>query len=293
MIDKIEEFLFDIIGLILPGFIVIFMFIMLPIVIIDFSKISIETYSNVYQSLIISVDGIIGASIFNTIIFSWQFIFFIVLVGSYILGHTIKVLSKFQYEFLGIIFDDVIIYLTSKLLKLFDNTKNMGNIKNFFYNICKFNVKIVRQVFCFKTMNNYDKKIEQSIKPILAEKLNIPIEVFNTWYNIYKFANIILAQKKIKTLSFTFLAKYNFYRSLAFIFFINTGYIFYEYYMNSCYISQLGQKLFSIIVFLNFLLWFTFHEKYKRYWALCGNESLISLYYYLQSERKDIKKEDE
>jgi len=92
-------------------------------------------------------------------------------------------------------------------------------------------------------------------------------------------------QENIKSLATTFLAKYNLYRSLSFIFIFSFFYylFFFTTYHDS--IIQEAKALGKYVPICLVLLWFVFHVAFKRYWTLCGNESLMSLYYFLNKKK--------
>jgi hypothetical protein len=155
-----------------------------------------------------------------------------------------------------------------------------------------FTGKFLRDIFYFSAPNYFSDN--DTIKENVIEKINSKYNINfpKSWYSIYKISNVIMQQEKLKTLSTRFLAKYNFYRSMAFLFFVNLFYIAIFYNKYSSIISHLGYKLHNLIIILDLLLWITFHEKFKRYWTLCGNESLMSLFYFLNKPikcNKDIK----
>ena len=87
---------------------------------------------------------------------------------------------------------------------------------------------------------------------------------------------IVQDNENIKTLTRTFLAKYNFYRSLAFIAFANILLIAYILnFKHAIHTTAITELMYLLIVF-----YFVFHYKYKRYWMLSGNEAVMALYYY-------------
>ena len=104
-------------------------------------------------------------------------------------------------------------------------------------------------------------------------------------YAIYKLAGIFRDNENVKTLSSTFLAKYNFYRSMSFIFFINiifTLCLIFKY--------RVFDYKTAILLVILVLFSYSFHEKYKRYWTLSGNEALMGVYYYLCMKGKENDK---
>ena len=167
------------------------------------------------------------------------------------------------------------------------------SILNFIGGLYSFGYYIVNSIFSFKSPDYY--KDNEKLIPDIVKKINKKLNTNypETWYSLYKISNVIMEQEKIKSLSFRFLAKYNFYRSLALIFLLNFIYIIYFFKEYNDIISTSGNNIYDTLLIINSLLWFTFHEKYKRYWTLCGNEALISLFYFIsKSEKKEDSKEE-
>ncbi len=291
LFSRIEDFLFDILGLVLPGF-VFLSFLIIPILFIDqkpndgsanASIIAIYNLVNLARHEI-NVNGSIAVVT--------------IFIFSYILGHFVKVFAIIMYDFLTTIFDKIInvifvkLFLVTKLViniiyKLFSNKDVYDNkiykylktlsipFKNTFW-----------KIFIFKPLDYFpDNKelIDECVK-IINTRLGSNYK--NTWgYPLYKFARIMADQHNIKSLAGNFLAKYNLYRSLAFIFIFSLFY--YSILLNhykSYFVNEFGIGL-SYIVFFFALLAFTFHYKYKRYWTLCGNETLVSLYCLLNKDK--------
>ncbi|OVE68227.1 hypothetical protein CCS79_09940 [Clostridium diolis] len=306
--DKIEDFLFDLLGLVAPGLIAI-IFICFPIIVLDLNKINLDIYKNERSLLYISIEYIIRNLKFEYL--TSMYAIFIVLLISYVLGHIVKVFSKYQYQLCSEIFDkgfnkffENIIYNFKKIEKMPFKLLNPNFIKelrkreewyiNLFsiiIGVIVFISKLLKDVFYFSAPSYYsdNEKIKENVikKINLKYKINFP----ETWYSIYKISNIIMQQEKLKTLSSRFLAKYNFYRSMAFLFFMNLIYVLFFFTKYSDTISQLGHSLYGIIVVSDILFWITFHEKFKRYWTICGNESLMSLFYFLNKPIKDGKED--
>ena len=100
------------------------------------------------------------------------------------------------------------------------------------------------------------------------------------WYDTYKISNLLLFQDGVDTLNNKFMSKYNMYRSLSFIFGLNFVYLLYlqlQFYSDA--------NVFTLFYLLNFIAWFAFHEKFKRYWTLAGNESLMNVYTYFLNKQ--------
>lgn len=332
MLDKLEDFLFDIIGLALPGLITIFLIWLLPILVLPISEIQ-----NLYTN-----NSVVLSNLFKFYENDKTIFYAFILITGYILGHTIKVLSKYPYSLFKVIFDNginkllnFIFYILGKIVlgllallkkipginKVFTKNKNISllsylfnkgyrtdcrkkikeekvklrskAILDFFIELYNFFYYLMQSIFTFETASYYrenDKLIGDVISKINKRlKTDYP----STWYSIYKLSNVIMEQENIKSLSKRFLAKYNFYRSLSFMFLINFIYIIFFFNYFNKIISNTGNNIYWIIMGVNFLLWYTFHEKFKRYWTLCGNESLISLFYFIsKSEDANIKEEN-
>jgi len=244
---------------------------------------------------------------------SWQVITLVIAI-SYIFGHTIKVLSKFQYEFCVKIFDNGLNKFLKRLStevskkaattnywiinRVFNSeSRNELRGKNEWYSglleiifgIFDSFYKIFQAILVFGAPNNCEKAITEETEKEITKRFNIPVK---DWYTTYKMANVVIAQENLKSLSFKFLAKYNFYRSLAFIFLINGIYIIMLYKIFDYLINPLGHVTFYPMLIGSLILWFTFHEKYKRYWSLCGNESVVTLFYFWKTKGKE-KSENE
>ena len=281
--NKIEQFLFDIIGLLIPGFVAM----VLPMLILFFvcklnSFILFNNFFNEFsQSSIKEYTWLILIAIFTIL---------------YLLGHVIKVFSIRYYNFMRIIFDKNInvqfIKIKNFLWKYL--SKEINKSSNLFIDIIFMTSKItigileelsrsIGGIFVFQTQG-YDSSNEQFYDKVLHQlkiKYGINIkkrtDIRKLNYAIYKLSQIIQDTNTIKTLTNTFLAKYNFYRSLSFIFFINIMFLVYIHITDEVKdITNFYISLFCLIIF-----WYTFHEKFKRYWELSGNESLMGIYFYL------------
>lgn len=292
-VERIEDFIFDFLGLILPGFIFILL-LSTPLLLFNFNLVSscqIEKSKilTILSNLIKYSDSVIHYQ--NTI-----FVFIIILL-SYVIGHLIKVLSIIQYEIFITIFDKLLnrmiissfFWIKSKLVKLvlliFGNENVIVGFLQFIYKEVRKPVKsFLSKIFIFKP-SNYLKEngimVKESII-IINEKFQTTFP--NEWYSLYKFSSVLHHQENIKSLTSIFLAKYNFYRSMAFVFFV----IFFYFLMFfNAIATSLIPGIFHIkglILLTIVLMWFTFHYKFKRYWTLCGNESLVSLYYFLKKK---------
>jgi hypothetical protein len=296
MLNKIENFLFDILGLFVPGLIFWILLIALPSLVIDFYQISSQDYS---LKFLLILKNFIFENI-NHLQAPSSFYFTVgIVVVSYLSGNTIKILAKYIYDFLALIFDEGLNQLLRRCFEiplnfisliLVKKIKSFSNIVNYFKKLARFITNLLKDIIIFKpsdiSSDNYSIK-EEVIKRITTKYV---IDFPNNLHSIYKLSNIVMLQEGLTSLVPQFLAKYNFYRSLSFIFLFNILYvlIFYSSFANQ--ISPLGKKLQGILIGVHFLMWLTFHIKYKRYWTLCGNESLMSLFYFLVKNEQSSSK---
>lgn len=293
-LSKIENFLFDIIGLALPGLIFLSI-IFLPLSIIDISKIPIAAVDSSFILSELSTFSKILTTYWttnSTIVLVFWFIL------SYLIGHLVKVFAIIKYEFFTAIFDKS---LNKWIITLFNWTKfivdkgyrkisNGNSIYNtVFYKWAKdifYPFKnLLFKIFIFKPSDYFSDNdtLKTNCVSLINSRLNTTYP--NKWYSVYKFSTVISNQESIKSLSSNFLAKYNLYRSLAFIFIVAAIYYYLFFKVANNYISSDIKKIGSLISIISALLWFTFHYKYKRYWTLCGNETLVSLFYFLNKKK--------
>jgi len=291
--EKIDRILFDFLGLILPG-IVAFFVLFIPIYFYDYTLSTTALRNNdslvaIFTVLMSYIKQVNSQNIVTICI--------ALTLVAYILGHILKVTSKIMYDFLEAIFDKTlnpiflfILGLISALLhsiyrwfsrklhfpeslekKVFDQFKIwMKPIRS-----------LVTQVFTFKTENYYadNKELEAQTVKLINKRLktNFPV----VWHTLYKFASVLSVHEQINTLSTSYLAKYNLYRSLSLVFFVNFFYLSVFYHSGIHYLPSFILHTKNICMFANVFFWITFHIKFKRYWTLCGNETLLSLFYYL------------
>jgi len=271
-LDKLDNFLFDIIGLIFPGF------ILLSVLIIPFLiPGSVESSNNI-------------SSYISTVV-NHKFSLSIIIIISYILGHVIKIAAIIFYEIMTLIFDNGINRLVIYIVNCLNSKANaleqeiFGKVHNLYYlkQIEDFLIKQIKRVFTFKSENymKANELIKEQCLKFLSKTDLFPDE----WYSIYKYSIILHHQEKIKSLTENYLSKYNLYRSLSLIFALSIPYYL---YLNPIVIPDIKIENLSNISSLTiciilFGFWFAFHTKYKRYWLLCGNEALMSLYVYIKS----------
>lgn len=312
MWEKIENFLFDILGLFVPGIV-----FLITLVITFFSLVS----NNIWQQFLLKInkDSIVIIKFVTPIIKNtdgknFVYIILFVILLSYLLGHIIKVFSKIFYDACIVLFDLFLIrcmkYLSNKISQFAKKTyrkykqlivskdffleKNLlkkilimetfpfVQILEFIRNLIKFTTNLTVEIFTFKA-----KKYEEANESLVNETVKMINKKYNveypeTWYSIYKLSKTIMSHENLKNLGDTFLAKYNLYRSLSFISFINLLLTVFLYFFMSQYLNPFFKVICPILGVLHFLFWYTFHEKYKRYFRLCGNETLIALFYFFK-----------
>jgi hypothetical protein len=114
---------------------------------------------------------------------------------------------------------------------------------------------------------------------VLQQKGDFP----DAWYSIYKYSVILHHQSKLKSLTENYLSKYNLYRSLSLIFGLAIPY--YILLISIIDVESIGIDASSPVRMYIFIVlgifWYTFHVKFKRYWILCGNEALMSLFVHI------------
>ena len=280
--EKIEEFLFDFLGLIIPGVLLGILMFLFPLISSDFTKIikDFQLENRFFFEMLIKVKTANYRLISNK-----EFIIVFCFI-SYILGHSIKVLSKYKYNIGKWFFDDGLLLLISKIFSKVLELKLPKFISIWVIRCKLLNWFIIKtplkklflEVFTFKA-DSYDRG-NSSIKTEVLEMLNRNYKVNfpKEWYSIYQISRIITMQENLKNLSQKFLAKYTFYKSLSLIFLFNQMYMaIYHYYFKN-YFTKIGHSIYGCLLVVNIILWFTFHSKYKRYWTLCGNELLMSLF---------------
>jgi len=147
--------------------------------------------------------------------------------------------------------------------------------------------QLLLDIFTFQVKSynpSFEKMLVECSKILNAD---YKLEVFGagkelTWYPLYKFAKSVLKHNNIESKADSFLAKYNMYRSFAFIFLFHTMLVIVMHSNNQLVETDLFS--FQLVLIIDFAMWYTFHSKYKRYWILCGNEVINSLYFYLNSD---------
>ena len=291
-LSKIENFIFDILGLILPGFIFLGVLV-IPLALVDITKIPSKDLDN---SFVLSELSTISNLFKNYWDEKSNIIIISIIVLAYLLGHFVKVFSIIKYEILVAVFDKsinkLVAYLYAKLKSFFDwlyqimFTGSLLSTKGYLWlkDLFKPFKNTLSKIFTFISEDYFtdNTSLRTECVSIINARLNTNYP--DKWYSLYKFSTVITNQESIKSLAAFFLAKYNLYRSLAFIFLFAAFYYNIFFNASAKYTSLETQKLSSLILITAGLLWFTFHYKYKRYWTLCGNETLVSLYYFLNKK---------
>ncbi|MGV3539739.1 MAG: hypothetical protein ACO1OQ_08010 [Rufibacter sp.] len=290
--SKFENFLFDILGLILPGLIFLGILI-LPLWLIDLSKIPTD-YLN--SSYVLSELSLINTSFLKYWNEKSSLIVLIIIISSYLIGHFIKVFSIIKYEILVALFDNSLNKLFSNVVLKIYKSLNYINRKfssidlhatsfgKWFNEIVKPIKNTLSKIFVFSPPPYFydNDSLRTSCVAIINSRL--ATQYPDNWYSVYKFSTIINSQERIASLASFFLAKYNLYRSLAFNFLFATIYLQIFFSSTSEFIKPDVYKMSIIIIVASIFFWFTFHYKFKRYWTLCGNETLVSLYYFLNKK---------
>lgn len=229
-------------------------------------------------------------SIKNLNISSIIYIIIFILI-SYIMGHLIKIFSKKLYQLSEKIFDEYFYILFKNtfdknllnFIKYESNEKYNINIFIIFSKLLYFIITLLKDIFLF-CAKNYDDKFNHmhtECIQILQKKYHISKKHnIDDWYVFYKLAQYIENENNIKTKAREFLAKYNFYRSCSCIFLVHLIFLLLHYKIGFSTNPKYNDTY--LIIILDILFWFTFHTKYKRYWTMCSNETISSLYYILK-----------
>src|SRR5688500_13494374 len=129
--SKIENFLFDILGLVLPG--VIFLTILiLPISLVDITKIPAQVIDS---SFILSELSTVSKIIKTYWTANSSLVIIFIVIISYLIGHFIKVFAIIKYEILTAIFDKSINKWINWLFEKLKFQLNRGYYKFFGANI--------------------------------------------------------------------------------------------------------------------------------------------------------------
>ncbi|MGL6025291.1 MAG: hypothetical protein ACRC0F_11855 [Cetobacterium sp.] len=263
-IDRLTLYLYDIVGLILPSTLLVSLILYL----VGLEK--IEEIKKIIENIKIN-------KLEDWIKYTIVFLFL------YLLGNILKISSQIFYEFFSSLFDDMV-FKRKECLNKEENTVNCTlcffkdslNFKKFKNPMIEFLIEKIENIFYFKA-DKYESNncfmIEEIVVKINKDKKT---ELKKEWYTIYKIGKFYEENKKIKSLSSIFLAKYTLYRSLSLIFFVNFMLLIFKDGYLIDLIKWMPKGIFQILMFLT---WLTFHIKYKKYYTYCGNETLVALYY--------------
>jgi hypothetical protein len=282
--SKLENFLFDILGLILPG--AIFLMILLsPVLFVDIDGVpAVAVGGSVILSALQTVSHILKAY--------WagypKSSLTILIILAYLMGHTIKVFSRIKYELLTAIFDDGLnrpvlgAYRWACGLLFRDTTSTVYlRLKELLRPVGT----VLGYLFTFRAADylGSDGVLRENCLALVNSRLAIQYPEDDRL--ITKLSGVISTQESIKTLGPFFLAKYNLYRSLALIFVLTTPYYICFFRVAGAYMPLSSHEITRLIIATMVILWFTFHVKYKRYWTLYGDERIVSLFYILNKKK--------
>ncbi|MFJ7682608.1 hypothetical protein [Peribacillus butanolivorans] len=321
MWEKIERFLFDIMGLLLPGIVFLTGITLTTMLLLspDINKTVCDEIKN-----LVLIEHLQSMSKELNKHFWLIVVFF--LFTSYLIGHAIKVFAKIYYSFFELLFDYlinkvikfiviliniVIKYIVRKIkdllkklilparrsrvfnmfspsfkVKFVNSARDFVNSARDFVNSARrFVNTIVSDIFVFKTQDYEDANEQLFIESKDMINKNFSTNFPEEWFSFYKFSKIIIYHENLKNLNDTFLAKYNLYRSLSFITFLQAALILIIYF-NDNLLNEHARVTAIILLIINFIFLYTFHEKYKRYFKFCGNETLVAVYYYLKKNER-------
>jgi hypothetical protein len=284
-LSKLENFVFDILGLILPGSIFL-LTLMSPLLFVDLSEIPNEIIDD---SLMLSV----LTTILKMLSTYWaaypKSALIIALILAYLAGHVVKVFSIIKYDFLTALFDRRLNKLSEEIFNKIKNwiplQSRQSSTYAWFKEIFRPFKLFIQAIFVFKAP--YRFKDDAFFMENCAYRLNSRLSTTYAYEekSISKISSIIATQEQFRNIGTFFLAKYNLYRSLALIFLFTTFYYISFFRAESTYIKPSLHQISSIIFAAPVILWFTFHVKYKRYWTLYGQERIMSLFYILNKKK--------
>lgn len=275
LIDKVDDLLYEVIGLLIPSLILCIILFEPVFYVKNFSLENIPLKVNIESF--------------------WMIIFIIVIF--YVIGNVIKVVSKIYYNLWKAVFDDtifpLIFYMFNHKFSEEDNLQVESDCEQKPEKKLKdepaFTIFNVFYEWIMKTLSfsveSYDKKFERIYIDLAMKKLKIfseEKEKNKNWYLFYKKAITILDQNNIKTLYYKHLSKYNSFRSLECVFFCG---IIYNIFWRCTDGIIINYQIYNIILGINIVCVVSFHEKYKRYWKLCGNEVIFGLDYFYNNEK--------
>jgi hypothetical protein len=255
--QKVNDFLFDLVSLFVPGVIVL---IAIVINVYDVKSFVENSETSIYYTFII--DNPIYVAVFVFII-------------AYILGSVLKVISKVFYKYALIVFDDGVFTFLEWVYKLLSGLEFLRRFFGWLYKnklielivrILKITYLQVKNMLTFKTVSYSSEleEVQQIVTDSLKEKSGLTIM---NWQILFKYSNISSIRNNSYGVTYKFLSKYNFYRSLVIV-------MLFLLFLPYRYGHFIDESLYYIIVSLIAL---TSNVKYKYYWYLCGNEALMEL----------------
>ncbi|MCW7479453.1 hypothetical protein ND856_19290, partial [Leptospira bandrabouensis] len=278
ILNKLEDFLFDWLGLSVPG-IVGFSLTLFPFLLIDPQKI-IDSKSYASELIFInnSFEIFIKLSIYSKTTLAIFFMIF-----SYILGNIIKVTSGLSYSIISDILDERLLKAGNRIINFLKTCNFIRKILNFINNI--FPIKVITKeivnIFRFKSpkyslSNKYLDFMKKKIQVDKSEELD--------WYDVYKYCLYEANYKKIRSFSGIFLAKYNFFKCLAFLCLLSSIYYYYFFQLYGKFVYDVVNVNY-LFIFL-FITFYSLHTKYKKYYTLCGNEAIIASFMFHNQNEK-------
>ena len=289
-ITLVERYLFDVIGVIVPGFVATVIYIVIA---------RGDTYSDILSMF----DKIENKTLICVAI----------LVLLYILGMLIKVVAIKTYDVLGNcmgnsrevsiprLFSLLTSVLTGWKKKILEKSWGSNSNHRICYwilnHIIMFSLKIILRIIIgvivvvsrlaetvttFKTnrcSQEYEElyvELRKEMKKQNIYNFNEDVDIEVDAFRVYKLSSVIIRQYELKALFDNFLAKYNLFRSLALVFGVSGLY--------SMIISAGDNYLVPICLLL---LWFVFHYKFIRYWDLCGGDAVSTVLVYLKNKKQE------
>jgi hypothetical protein len=284
--SKLENFLFDILGLILPGAIFL-LILMSPGLFVDMANVPSKIADT---SVILSALKTISTILKNYWATYPRSVLTIAIILAYLMGHTVKVFSRIKYELLTAVFDKG---LNKPIIKAYDWVRDRifrrSSSKSYLLlkDLSRPFKTLLEYIFTFNPPHHFQN--DAILKQNCLDRLNtrLSIDYPDDDRSITKISGVISNQENIKTLGPFFLAKYNLYRSLSLIFLFTTLYYIYFFKVAGTFIAPASHEISDLILTAPAILWFTFHVKFKRYWTLYGDERLMSLFYFLNKRKLD------
>lgn len=280
-LSKLENFLFDILGLILPG--AIFLMILLsPVLFLDMGKIT-EPIAD--KSVLLSALTTVSGFLKNYCIAYPRTALMIATISAYLVGHTVKVFSIIAYDISPAIFDR---FINRGVSRVYTRVKRFvfgQQVPAWLVDLFKPFKKLLLDIFTFEPVYLMQRDIVFRQEAIAKLNTRLAMQLPDDQRIAAKLSSVITNQEGIRSLGTFFLAKYNLYRSLALIFLFTTFYYLVFFKVAGPVISVRSHTFSGIILATPAILWFTFHSKYKRYWTLYGDERIITLFYFLNKKK--------